>query len=104
MSTDKEQGFTKVPNELYDALLRKKLSPSQLCTVLYIIRKTYGFHKEEDSISVRKMAEETGYSRQAMINAVRDLEKMGIIKTGYRQAGRPTNMLVTNPELWNAKL
>lgn len=103
-NTDKEKGFTRIPNELYDALLCQKLSRAQLCAVLYIIRKTYGFQKTEDSISIKKMASDTGYSRQSMLNVINDLEKMGIIKIGFKVAGRPANMYVTDPKNWDQNL
>lgn len=101
-NTDKkEQGFTRVPNELYDAVLSQRLTATQERALLYIIRKTCGFQKREDKISISKMARETGFSRRAMINAVHDLTKMGIIKCGTVTSGTPTYMTINHPSYWD---
>ena len=99
-----DNSFTKVPNSLYDAILSQKLSITQERALLYIIRKTYGFNKPDDQISINKMAEDTGFTRQAMMNAVRDLEKMGIIKRGSRRNGMPYYMNVLDPTFWDTNL
>ena len=104
-NTDKNgDGFTRVPNEIYSAVLAQKLSISQERALLYIIRKTYGFRKTEDAISISKMASDTGFNRRTMINAVHYLEKMGIIKLGEIVSGRPTHMMVTDPKNWKRNL
>ena len=103
-NTDNQEGFVKVPNEIYDAILAQKLSISQERAILYVIRKTCGFRKTEDAISISKMASETGFSRRAMVNAVHDLEKMGIIKLGEVISGRPTHMMIREPKNWDQNL
>ena len=103
-NTDKQEGFVKVPNEIYDAILAQKLSISQETAVLYIIRKTYGFRKREDAISIRKMASDTGYARETMARAVHDREKMGIVKLGEVVPGKPTHMTILDPKNWNRNL
>lgn len=104
-NTDKEKdGFTKIPHKIYDAVLSQKLNVTQEKAVLYIIRKTYGFHKSEDAISISKMASDTGFSRRAMVNAVHELEKMGIIKLGEIVSGRPTHMMLNDPSKWGCNL
>ena len=105
VNTDKkEEGFVKVPNSIYDALLSQRLSPAQEKAVLYIIRKTFGFRKNEDAISIRKMASDTGFSRRGMVNAVHDLEKMGIITLGEIVQGKPTHMMINDPKYWDRNL
>ena len=96
--------FTKFPNALYDAILGQKLSITQERALLYIVRKTYGYNKADDRISIRRMAEETGFTRRAMINAVHDLEKMGIIKLGTIRPGKATYMNVLDPSYWDKDL
>ena len=100
-STDKESGYVKFQNELYDAVLRQPLRITQLKAVLYIIRKTVGFNKPEDRISITKMAEEVGCSRRAMINAVHDLNRMWIIEMGRVTPGRTTAMKINDPSRWD---
>lgn len=100
----KEDGFTKIPHRIYDAVLAQKLSASQEKAVLYIIRKTYGFHKSEDAISISKMASDTGFTRKTMVNAIHDLEKMGIVRLGEIVSGRPTHMMLNDPSKWDRNL
>lgn len=100
-STDKESGYVKFQNDLYDAVLRQPLRITQLKAVMYIIRKTVGFNKIEDRISISKMAEDVGCTRRAMINAVHDLQKMGIIEMGPVSPGRITSMRISDPKKWD---
>ncbi|MGV4195508.1 replication protein [Citrobacter freundii] len=46
-----EDGFTRVANELLDAVMASGLSETELCVVLAIWRKTYGYNKKMDWVS-----------------------------------------------------
>ena len=46
--------FTQIPDQLIDELM-VDLSPAELRIVLYIARRTFGFKKESDSISIDQM-------------------------------------------------
>lgn len=46
--------YTGVPNELFDSLL-PILTESELKVLLYIIRRTFGFGKDSDNISISQM-------------------------------------------------
>src|SRR5579859_1926199 len=48
--------YTQVPDELFDFWL-PRLSESELKVLLYIIRRTFGFKKESDNISLSQMVE-----------------------------------------------
>lgn len=65
MSTDEDEftfpGFrsptyTQVPDELFDTLL-PKLSGAELKVLLYIMRRTFGFKKDSDSISFNQICD-----------------------------------------------
>ena len=103
-STKMDESFTRVPNELFEALLRQSLRITQLKAALYIIRKTYGFNKQDDDISISQMAEDTGLTRRAMVNAVHDLAKMGIVKLGTVHRGRRTSMKINDIEYWDKEI
>ena len=100
MAKKNKEPFVEFPRDLYDALLEQRLSITQERAFLYIIRKTYGFHKIEDKISISRMAAETGYSRRAMSGAVHDLVKMGMVKCGTATNGQPTYMHALPPSYW----
>ena len=46
--------YTQVPDELFDELM-SYLSGAELKVLLYIIRRTFGFKKDSDNISLRKI-------------------------------------------------
>ena len=46
--------YTQVPNELFDELM-VHLSGAELKVLLYIIRRTFGFKKDSDNISLRQI-------------------------------------------------
>lgn len=93
--------FTKFPNGILDAALGYRFSAIQLTAVLYVVRMVNGWGKPSDKISVTKMAKDTGFSRRAMVGAVGDLEKMGVLSVERSGAGRVSEMRVNNPEEWD---
>jgi hypothetical protein len=89
------QGFsspngTIVPDDVFDLLL-PHLSDIELRVLLYIIRRTFGFKKEHDDISLKQIVEGirtqdgrtldrgAGVSKPSAIKAVRGLSEKGII-------------------------
>jgi hypothetical protein len=48
--------YTQVPDELFDELM-PRLSESELKVLLYVVRRTFGFKKSADDISLKQMVE-----------------------------------------------
>jgi phage replication O-like protein O len=81
---------TQIPNEVFDTLM-PHLSGGELKVLLYICRRTFGFRKDSDSISLTQIAhgittkagrvldQGTGLSKRHVINALKVLEKRNII-------------------------
>jgi hypothetical protein len=81
---------TPVPDEVLDVLM-PQLSGAELKVLLYICRRTFGFKKASDSISLHQIAHGittrdgrvldggTGLSKRHVINALKGLEKRNII-------------------------
>lgn len=92
-----EPGYTQVPNELFDELM-DRVSDIELRVLLYIIRRTFGFQKNADTISLTQMVigiktrdgevldRGTGLSRPSVIKAVRGLEGKQILVADRSQA------------------
>lgn len=82
--------FTQVPDDLFDVLL-PELSDPELRVLLYIIRRTYGFKKESDEISLRQMVDGittrdgrvldrgVGVSKASVARALQGLQAKGIV-------------------------
>ena len=82
-----EDGYTRIANELFEALLRADLSKRHLLVVLAIMRQTYGFNRTMDRISGSQMAELTGVRRNHCNVAVMQLIELKIVKRDGRQIG-----------------
>lgn len=82
--------YTSVPDELFDELL-PLLSGSELKVLLYIIRRTFGFKKDSDTISLgqmlngittrdgRTLDSGAGVSKPALLQALRGLQEKNVI-------------------------
>jgi phage replication O-like protein O len=87
--------YTQVPDAIFDVLMAV-LSGSEFKVLLYIVRRTFGFKKLEDDISLnqiiggiktkdgRMLDRGTGLSRDSVTKAIRSLEEKGIIVRGRR--------------------
>lgn len=74
-----EHGFTRIADELLDALVLADLTKRQYKIVLAVIRKTYGFGKKVDDLSSGQLAELTGLADTHCRAAVRDLAGMRVL-------------------------
>lgn len=82
--------FTQVPDEFIDRLA-PDLTESELRVALYVIRRTFGFKKDADQISLTQLTDGirrkdgsvldrgTGMKRTAVVRALKGLEERGII-------------------------
>lgn len=74
-----EDGYIRIANELFDAILEKLSSYRHTMVVLAILRKTYGYQKKEDDITVSQLAKMTGIHRNNVGAALKELEQMRVI-------------------------
>ena len=83
--------YTQIPDIVFDEL-QHRLSGAEYKVLMYILRRTFGFKKDADNISLRQMREgivksdgtrlDHGagvQSKATLVSAVRKLEEMGII-------------------------
>lgn len=61
-----------IPNVLFDVVMAR-VSPAQFKVLMAVARKTYGWGKESDRISLSQLQQMTGLSRQGVIDAVAGL-------------------------------
>lgn len=80
-----ENGYTKIANELLEALCAINLSGHEWNVVHAIIRKTYGYNKKEDWVTNTQIMKLTGQSKQKVSNAKRKLlDKKIVTENGYK--------------------
>src|SRR5215207_7735139 len=82
--------YTQVPDELFDVLL-PQLADNELRVLLYIIRRTFGFKRDADAISLSQMVSGiktregqvldsgTGLAKSTVARGLKSLREQGII-------------------------
>lgn len=80
----RENGHIDIANELAEAFCQYFPGAGEGQILWVILRKTYGWHKKEDAISISQFQTSTGLSRRAVIYALKNLESknMIIVKRG----------------------
>lgn len=84
--------YTQTPNDLFDELL-PAMGLAELKVVMCIVRHTFGFHKDEANLSIRKIARFTGLTAKSVMEGAKQAEDHGLITR--RMDGNKTT-------LWNA--
>lgn len=74
--------FTRIANKILDDLVSADVSSSELRIVLAIIRKTYGFQKTEDYISLSQLTEMTHISKRNVVYLIQNLEAKKLLIIG----------------------
>jgi len=89
--------YTPVPDELFDEQL-PDLSGAELKVLLYVIRRTFGFKRESDNISLsqmlnglrtydgRQLDRGVGLTKKTLLLAIKSLEEKQIIFTERRRS------------------
>ncbi len=74
-----------IPNSVVDELMAE-MSGVELKCYLFVIRKTKGWNKEYDAISLTQFVKFTGAGKTAVIDALKNLVDLGLLvkKTGVR--------------------
>ncbi len=74
-----EHGYTKVANETLEKLIAVGLDGTELAVVLFVFRKTYGYKKKEDAISISQFEKILPVSRKSIITALKRFQAVKII-------------------------
>ncbi len=72
--------YTRIVNKVIEQLVKQPLLGAELAICLFIIRKTYGFQKKEDEISLTQFEQGTGRSRPTIVKALKNLQLVNIVK------------------------
>ncbi|HBS8585389.1 TPA: replication protein [Klebsiella pneumoniae] len=84
---DLDDGFTRIANELLEAVMHAGLSQHQLLVFMAVMRKTYGFNKKSDWVSNEQLSELTGILPHKCSAAKSVLVKRGILTQTGRVIG-----------------
>lgn len=75
-----ENGYTKIANEIMEALTKANLNGTELAVALLIIRKTYGWKKKEDEISLNQFLKAIPVTKPCICKALKRLQLVNVIK------------------------
>lgn len=73
-----EPNYTQIPNVIFDYWM-SKLSETQFKVLLCICRKTFGWQKIRDAISLNQMEKMTGLSRNSVVNSLKKLAFLKLV-------------------------
>jgi phage replication O-like protein O len=83
---------TQIPNAIIDGLM-SKLSHAQFKVLIAICRKTLGWHKQSDYISISQIMNLTSVSNKTVVRTIRELEDMKLITT-KKTNRKPTHITI----------
>lgn len=84
---DLDDGFTRIANEILEAVMHAGLSQHQLLVFMAVMRKTYGFNKKSDWVSNEQLSVLTGILPHKCSSAKSALVKRGILTQTGRVIG-----------------
>ena len=95
-----EDGYVRIANELFDAILMSRLSGRQIKVLLAILRKTYGFNKKSDEIGLSQLSEMTSLARSHISVTIKELAALNII---FLSGGHNARVISINKKYltWN---
>ena len=73
-----EPNYTQIPNVIFDYWMNV-LTPAEFKVLMCICRKTFGWHKRRDKVSLTQIMKSTGLSRGGIIKNVQCLVDHGLI-------------------------
>ena len=74
-----ENGYLKLANELVEAYTRSRIPGEAMQCLWFIIRKTYGFGKLEDAISISQFSAATGLKKQHAHRGISKLVELNLV-------------------------
>lgn len=82
-SPQKENGFTPIANEILEHLSEPGINGSEFRILLFVIRKTYGFQKRKDRISISQFKKATKMKQGQAVKTIKTLVgKRVLLKEG----------------------
>lgn len=84
---DTDNGYTRIANELLEAIIRAGLTQNQMLITLAVIRKTYGYNKTSDWVGNAQLSELTGLPETRCSTERNKLIKMEIFMVSGRLVG-----------------
>ena len=96
-----KNGYTRIANELLEAICRLNISGNEMRILLYIIRRTYGFNRSYAEIPLSDISEALGMRKNHISEALKRLTVKKIVELHPNKGTKPqTISIVKNYEKW----
>jgi len=100
---DCEDGFTRIANLILEALTITRLNATQMGICLFLLRRTYGWNRSEDAISLGDFAAACGTSKAYISRQLADLLHKKIIRRlSYEPGKTPVYAFTSRIAEWDA--
>lgn len=76
---DIDDGYTRIANELLEAIMQHPFTKRELNIVLAVIRTTYGYQRKVDAVSIWQLSNMTKIDRSHVSKSVADLKEKNVI-------------------------
>ena len=90
-----KKGFTRIPNDILEALCALNASGSEMRILLYIIRRTYGFNRDFAEISLSEISSAVGMDTAAISKVLKKLEGRKLIERRPAKGIRPQTISIS---------
>lgn len=102
LKADIEDGYTKISNLILEVLAIADLTGVQKSICLFLFRRTYGWDKKEDRISLKEFAHATGSSKSYVSKQLKELiNQKVVLRTSHKPGKTPTYTFNTRVEQWH---
>lgn len=100
-----ENGFTRIANELFPALVSRDFSGAECRAIWAVIRMTYGYHKLEVALPSQKLAGLMGVSDRYARGVLSSLVQKGVLELVRPAKGPnpPTIRFIKNYDRWKVR-
>ena len=79
INPQKEDGHREIETSILQALIGAGLSGLEYALVLFIIDRTWGWNKKEDTIALSQFGDATGHDQSYIVRSLKSLEKRHLI-------------------------
>lgn len=89
--------YTRIVNPLIEELIKVPFKGCELAVAMFIIRKTYGYQKKQDSISLTQFENGLNRCRNTVVSGLKNLQELNIIRLVKKgNAGGKSNVWEIN--------
>jgi len=85
-----QNGYTRIANEIMEALCKMNLSPYESRVLWFLFRKTYGYQRKADHIPSSQFSAGTGLDRRLVHRALKGLSSKKMTVIGRDDKNQPT--------------